>query len=206
MDRYRHCDVARIRRHRHELPVDRDPGDVETASRESVVLAHDAFTLGDPDARALAERVLYAIHTYHHFGVDFHPDDAGVLDDGGAFDDPDVLTEAFSVANTRALYSLLPDPAWSLGSFYTIEAFFPAVCRRILAALRRRGTAEDDLFYWALHGEVDIEHSAEWLEGIQRANLDDATHARIANGAVNHLLARAELFGALDQRVPVAVP
>jgi pyrroloquinoline quinone (PQQ) biosynthesis protein C len=330
MDRYRHCDVARIRRHRHELPIDRDPGDVETACRESVVLAHDAFTLGDPDARALAERVLYALHAYHHFaapmqatlavvwsnlsraklrpllvdrvgqptltfdelcermqaavaeaddrdhgvldrlddqglvlyaknwwtsthgfeqelistlqrsphtirqmlfdnlsdelggdnkphielraatladfGVDYHPDDAGVLDGGGAFDDPDVFTEAFSVANTRTLYSLLPDPAWSLGSFYTIEAFFPAVCRRILAALRRRGTAEDDLFYWALHGEVDVEHSAEWLEGIERANLGEDTHARIANGAINHLLARSELFGALDQRVPVAVP
>ena len=329
MIRYRHCDVARIRRQLREPPTDRDPGDVETASRESLVLAHEAFTLGDGDARALAERVLYATHayncfaapmqttlavvwanlsraklrpllvervgeptlTYHEmcqhleaaveeadrrdhgvlerlddqglvlyaknwwtsthgfeeelistlqrsshvvrqmlfdnlsdelggdgkphielraaalrgFGVDYQPDDAGVLDHGGAFDDPDVLTEAFSVANVRTLYSLLPDPAWSLGSFYTIEAFFPAVCRRILAALRRQGTAEDDVYFWALHGEVDVEHSAEWLEGIKQAEFGDDVHARIVNGAINHLLARSELFTALSQRVPSRV-
>jgi Iron-containing redox enzyme len=139
--------------------------------------------------------------TLRNFGVDHNPDRGGVLDHGAAFADPDVVTDAFAVSNVRTAFSLLPDPAFALGCFYSIEACFPAVCRRILTLLRRRGSTEQDLFYWSLHGEVDESHSAEWLEGIKRAALPDDVHARIANGAISHLLARSKLFAAIADRL-----
>ena len=136
-----------------------------------------------------------------NFDVAYDVDRGGVLGGGGAFDDPDVSTEAFAVSNTRTAFSLLPDSAFSLGSFYSIEACFPSVCRRIAGVLRRRGVTDSKLYFWALHGEVDEDHSAEWLEGIKRAGLGDALHVRIANGAINHLLVRGRLFGAMAERI-----
>ena len=54
------------------------------------------------------------------------------------------------------------------------------VCRRIAAALRRRGVADGDLYFWNLHGELDVDHSAACLEGIKRVGFGDDVHARIA--------------------------
>jgi hypothetical protein len=135
------------------------------------------------------------------FGVDYDPDWGGVLGHGGAFGDAEVLTEAFSVSNLRTVFSLLPDTAYGLGTFYSIEAFFPSVCRHVTAALRRIGATDDDLFFWALHGELDVEHAAEWLNGIKVAGLGDDAHARIAAGVVIHLQVRSTLFRALANRV-----
>jgi hypothetical protein len=142
--------------------------------------------------------------TLRNFGVNYDPDDGGVLGEGTAFGDPDVLTEAFSVANARTAFSQAPDAAYALGCFYSVEACFPAVCRRIASLLRRRGITEDALYFWALHGEADELHSAEWLDGIKRAGFSDAAHARIAQGAISHLLVRHDLFQALGSRTRLA--
>jgi hypothetical protein len=153
--------------------------------------------LGDElGADALPHAELRA-RTLQNFDVAYDPDDAGVLGDGSAFVDPDILTEAFAVSNVRTVFSQMPDPAYALGCFYTIEACFPSVCRRILALLRHRGITEHALYFWALHGEADEHHSAEWLHSLEAACFSDDVHARIAQGALSHLQQRHALFQAL---------
>lgn len=136
-----------------------------------------------------------------NFDVRHDVDWGGVLGAGAAFDDPDVCTEAYAASNTRTAFSLLPDPAFSLGSFYSLEACYPAVCRRMASVLRRHGVIDSHLSYWALHDEGDEAHSAAWLEGIKHAGLSDETHANIANGAITHLRVRSLLFKAIADRL-----
>jgi len=111
-----------------------------------------------------------------------------------------------AASNTRTAFSLLPDPAYSLGAFYSMEAVYPSLCRRMAAVLRRHGLAGPQLHYWELHDEGDEAHSAEWLVGIERARLGDEAHARIANGAITHLLVRSRLFTAIAGRVAALGP
>jgi hypothetical protein len=162
--------------------------------------------LGDELGADAEPHVVLRARTLQNFGVTYDADDAGVLGQGTAFEDPDVLTEAFALSNARTAFSQAPDAAFSLGCFYTIEACFPAVCRRIVALLRRRGITDDALYYWALHGEADEQHSAAWLEAIRQAEFGDDVHARIAQGALSHLGVRHALFQALESHAsPLAV-
>ena len=153
--------------------------------------------LGDELGADAVPHVELRAWTLQNFDVAYDPDDAGVLGEGSAFSDPDTFTEAFALSNARTVFSQMPDPAYALGCFYTIEACFPSVCRRILALLRRRGITENALYYWALHGEADEHHSAEWLHSLEAARFGDDVHARIAQGALSHLQERHGLFQAL---------
>jgi hypothetical protein len=147
--------------------------------------------------------VVMRSETLRNFGVDYRPDEGGVLED--AFEDPEVATEAFAVANARTAFSLLRDPAYSIGSFYTVEACFQAVCHRVAPVLRAHGATEAELYYWGLHDEADAEHSAEFLEGIGLAGLGDDVYARILAGALSHLRVRSELFSAIGRRIAMTV-
>jgi hypothetical protein len=147
--------------------------------------------------------VVMRSETLRNFGIEYRPDRGGVLE--GAFEDPDVATEAFAVANARTVFSLLRDPAYSIGSFYTVEACFQAVCHRVAPVLREHGATEDELHYWGLHDEADAEHSAEFLAGIGLAGLGDDAHARVLAGALSHLRVRSELFAAMARRIAMRV-
>lgn len=135
-----------------------------------------------------------------NFGLRFDGDAGGVLGDGRAFHDPDVATEAFALANVRTAFSLLHDASWSLGSFYSVEACFVPVCRRMTKELDRTGLPPASIAFWSMHAETDLHHAAEWLEALIAADLGQTSNAQIANGALIQLRARSELFAAMKQR------
>jgi pyrroloquinoline quinone (PQQ) biosynthesis protein C len=114
-----------------------------------------------------------------------------------ALDDPDQMTESFSLANYRTGISTLKNPSFALGSFYSIEAIFPPVCRRLLVNLRKRGFDEYSLESFSLHIEKDEDHAAEWMKILEESSLSPEDRERVVAGALAQLHLRHEMFNAM---------
>jgi pyrroloquinoline quinone (PQQ) biosynthesis protein C len=108
--------------------------------------------------------------------------------------DPDITTESLSVMNYRTAVTLVPNPYFALGSFYSIEAAFPDVCARMLVSLRRQGFDEHSLEYLSLHGEADVHHSSEWMDALQACPLTAYQRACVVAGALGQLELRHRMF------------
>ena len=117
----------------------------------------------------LRERFLKAI------GVQYSPD--------AALRDPDYLFESMSVLNYRTLICSLSNPFFAFGNFYSIEGVFYQVSRHLAQGLRKRGMAEADIEMFTLHGDLDEDHAAEWLAGLEAADLTDLERGQVLAGA-----------------------
>lgn len=114
-----------------------------------------------------------------------------------AHEDPDLLTEAFSVLNFRTALSSLNNPSFALGSFYSIESVFSMVCRRLLHGLRKRGFPDPSIEIFRTHVETDENHAAEWLDILEKAALSPQERGWVVEGARAQLAIRHELFLAM---------
>ena len=129
-------------------------------------------------------------------GLDFDP--------ARAAEDADVAVECLSLLNYRSGVSMLRNPAFSLGSFYTIEAVFPPVCRRLLYGLRKRGFAEESIETFRLHVEVDENHAAEWMEMLESSELDGEDRAMAVAGGLAQLDIRHQMYDATRRMLHAA--
>jgi len=108
--------------------------------------------------------------------------------------DPDLVTGAFGVLNYRTGVNSLNSTAYALGSFYTVEAATPLMCKRLVPGLRKRGFEEAAIETFSLHLEADEDHAAEWMEVINTATLSEADRANVVKGALGQLEARQRWF------------
>ena len=122
-------------------------------------------------------------------GLDYSPENS--------MTDADQLTESFALQNFRTGLSCLTDPSYALGSFYSIEAIFPGVCRRLYSTLRGRGFDEEDVITFKLHAEVDVDHAAEFMNSLQGCSLSPQERLRIVNGGLAQLEVRSRMFSAI---------
>ncbi len=118
-----------------------------------------------------------------------------------ALGDDDYLTEAFSLQNFRTGIACLCDPTYALGSFYSIEAVFSSVCRRMYPALRARGFPDDVIATFRIHDGADEAHSTAFMDAIRNCQFNDADWANFLSGALVQLKLRSRLFRAMRDRV-----
>jgi hypothetical protein len=119
----------------------------------------------------------------------------------GAMTDDDCVTEAFGLQNYRTGVANLSDPLLAIGSFFTIEAVFSGVCRRLYPTLVRRGFDADSIATFALHADGDETHAQEMLAAFRQCDLDGRARARVLLGALAQLRARAQMFDAMRQKL-----
>ena len=75
-------------------------------------------------------------------------------------------------------------PSFALGMIYGYESQTPAVAETKIKGLREHyGIDGPGVDYFALHGELDVEHSAELAEAIAEVATDDAKLAEAERGA-----------------------
>lgn len=75
-------------------------------------------------------------------------------------------------------------PAFGLGMLYGYESQTPAVSATKVTGLREHyGVSGEGLDYFALHGELDVEHSAQLTEAIADVTESDAEIAQAEAGA-----------------------
>jgi hypothetical protein len=119
------------------------------------------------------------------------------FDADSAPEDPEVLTETFSLINWRAAASALPDPCLALGLFYSIEANWRLECEKHLAALRGLGVADDHLTSFVIHVDKDEDHAAEWLAMIRRAVTSPRDRGAVVRGLTVEFAVRRAMYDAL---------
>ncbi len=114
--------------------------------------------------------------------------------------DPDYLIEALSLQNFRTGITHVSNACFALGSFYSVEANFPGVCRRLLT-LRSRGFDDASLELFSLHVETDEDHAQEWLDNLSRAELSPRECGFVVDGAICQLRLRHDMFEALRRHL-----
>lgn len=114
--------------------------------------------------------------------------------------DPQVVVEAIALQNYRTGVAALSDPSWALGMFYSVEANFPAVCRRMYPVLKRRGYAEHSIALFASHATTDVEHSNEWLAALSETPLSPKERARVLRGGLAQIELRSQMFEAMRRQ------
>ncbi|GAC1351016.1 MAG: hypothetical protein NVS3B20_00490 [Polyangiales bacterium] len=129
----------------------------------------------------------------NRLGVEYSP--------SSAIKDADQTTEAISLQNFRTGLSNLFDPTYALGSFYTIEAGFPGVCRRMYAGLSARGFDDEALAVFKSHSGMDTEHAEEWLTAIRDSPLSPSQRAQVLRGGLMQVALRHEMFEAIRRRI-----
>lgn len=117
-----------------------------------------------------------------------------------AITDTDQVLEAFSLQNFRTGVSNLSDPTYVLGSFYTVEAAFPGVCRRMYEGLRKRFD-DDSLALFKSHAGTDSEHAEEWLHAVRESPLSPQQRARVLRGGLTQIELRRRMFVAMRERL-----
>lgn len=114
-----------------------------------------------------------------------------------ASEDPDIVTETFSLINWRAATSALPSPYLALGLFYCIEANWRLECRRHHAALRALGVPEVHLTSFALHSDRDEDHAGEWLRMVKETVEDPRDRGIVVRGLSVELDVRHKMYDAI---------
>lgn len=123
------------------------------------------------------------------------------FDEHTAIDDPEICTETLGLINWRAAASLLPNPCYALGLFYSIEANWHYESRRHLDALRKLRVPEDNLTSLALHVERDEDHASHWLAMIRSAVHSPADRACVVHGLTAEFVARKRMYDAMRRYV-----
>ncbi len=86
--------------------------------------------------------------------------------------------------------------AFALGMLYGYESQTPAVATTKVAGLKEHyGVSGDALRYFELHGELDVEHSAELAQALTEVVTDEASVAEAEAGA---RAGAAAIWGLLD--------
>jgi pyrroloquinoline-quinone synthase len=94
--------------------------------------------------------------------------------------EPETLACVQAFKNAAAVAS----PQFALGMLYGYESQTPAVAETKIAGLREHyGIDGPGLTYFELHGGLDVEHSSEMAEAIDRIATDDAGALDAAAGA-----------------------
>jgi pyrroloquinoline quinone (PQQ) biosynthesis protein C len=115
----------------------------------------------------------------------------------GAPEDPDIVTETFSLINWRAAASALSNPCLALGLFYSIEANWQFECKRHYAALKALGISDDYLTSLALHSERDEDHAGEWLTMVRNTVASPRDRAAVVRGLSVELAVRRQMYDAI---------
>ena len=75
-------------------------------------------------------------------------------------------------------------PAFALGMLYGYESQTPAVAKTKVDGLRRHyGIEGDGAHYFELHGELDVEHTAELARAMAETITDESAKAEAVDGA-----------------------
>lgn len=152
-----------------------------------------------PLFKALVENLYEEFETVAHpqmrsrwpqrLGIEYSPETA--------IDDPQQSTEAFSVQNTRTGIQALLEPTYGIGCFFSIEAVFSGICRRIVPVLRKRGIEDHAMQSFLTHMEGDEVHTQELLDAMAACDLSPVDRAGILAGATAQLDARHHMFDAM---------
>lgn len=114
-----------------------------------------------------------------------------------AIDDPQQSTEAFSVQNTRTGVHAMLEPTYGIGCFFSIEAVFSGICRRIVPVLKKRGIEDHAMQSFITHMDGDEKHTQELLDAMAACDLSPKDRAGILAGATAQLDARHHMFDAM---------
>jgi hypothetical protein len=123
------------------------------------------------------------------------------FDERTAIEDPDICTETLGLINWRAAASLLPNPCYALGLFYSIEANWQYESRRHLQALRKLQVPEEYLTSLSLHVERDEDHASHWMAMIRSAVQNPADRACVVRGLAAEFVARKRMYDAMRRHV-----
>jgi len=115
--------------------------------------------------------------------------------------EPDQLTESFALQNFRTGVCSLNDPTYGLGSFFSIEAAFPGVCRRMYPNLKRRGFGDEDIATFKVHDATDEDHAAEFMTALRASELTPTDRAKVVRGALAQMEVRHQMFEAMRARL-----
>ena len=108
--------------------------------------------------------------------------------------DSEYRIESFSLLSFRTALSVMNEPSYGLGAFYTMEALFPKICATLYKELSTQGFSESCLEFWRLHSVADIEHSQEWLHCLENAGLSKDQCGLVIDGAVTQLGVRRKMM------------
>lgn len=107
------------------------------------------------------------------------------------------LWQSLCLANTMTAFATTRRYAWhSIGALGVVELTAPGRVACVDAGLKRVGVAPEARKYFALHAQLDIEHSKAWnAEALVPLVAEDPSRARfIAEGAVMRLLCGEQCF------------
>jgi pyrroloquinoline-quinone synthase len=81
------------------------------------------------------------------------------------------------------------------------EWTIPLMFKRIVRGLRRAGFREDEILYFSLHMEQDIDHGAWLEEALARYAGTEAAQAEIRRGTLQSLEARARFWSGVQAKI-----
>jgi pyrroloquinoline quinone (PQQ) biosynthesis protein C len=114
--------------------------------------------------------------------------------------DSHIVLEAIALQNFRTGVATLSDPSWALGMFYSVEANFPAVCRRMYPTLKKRGYDAQAIALFESHATVDTEHASEWLNALAQTPMSPKERAQALNGGLAQIELRSQMFAAMRRQ------
>lgn len=107
------------------------------------------------------------------------------------------LWQSLCLANTMTAFATTRRYAWhSIGALGVVELTAPTRVACVDAGLKRVGVAPETRKYFALHAQIDIEHSKGWnAEALIPLVAEDPARARfIAEGAMMRLICGEQCF------------
>ena len=107
------------------------------------------------------------------------------------------LWQSLCLANTMTAFATTRRYAWhSIGALGVVELTAPTRVACVDAGLKRVGVSPEARKYFALHAQLDIEHSKAWnAEALMPLVSEDPSRARyIAEGAVMRLICGEQCF------------
>lgn len=107
------------------------------------------------------------------------------------------LWQSLCLANTMTAFATTRRYAWhSIGALGVVELTAPTRVSCVDAGLKRVGVGPEARKYFALHAQIDIEHSKAWnAEALVPLVAEDPTRARfLAEGAIMRLLCGEQCF------------
>ncbi|WP_297507801.1 iron-containing redox enzyme family protein [uncultured Caulobacter sp.] len=114
----------------------------------------------------------------------------------------DTLWQSLCLANTMTAFATTRRYVWqSIGALGAVELTAPTRVSRVDAGLKRLGVSPEARKYFALHAQIDIEHSKAWnAEALVPLVSEDPARARfIAEGAVMRMICGEQCFDAYRQ-------
>jgi pyrroloquinoline quinone (PQQ) biosynthesis protein C len=81
------------------------------------------------------------------------------------------------------------------------ELTLPAMWPKLCAGMKKAGFSDDDILFFTLHSDHDIEHANMMDESVAQLATDEAKQALVRRGALASLDARAKFWDAIERRM-----